>query len=268
MNSPLISIVTVTLNPSSDDLMNTIDSVISQIFADWELIIKDGGSTNGVLENIPRDARIKLFTFKDSGIFDAMNQGIKMTRGDYICLLNAGDLFFDENVLQNAANIIMEMPGTAFIYGDAKKLKSRMGYELYPAKLTDFFLFSDMICHQCWFVAREQYLQKRLYETDFPIGSDYRYLLHMIYMDKVAYFHIPKVLIIYKGDGVSQNPKLMKESYAWRIEAKKEYFPAYLFVFYSFALLLKNIIKKYLYINPVPAIYRWWRLPHNLRNLK
>lgn len=266
MKTPFFSIVTVTLNPPKEDLLNTVQSVIAQSFTDWELIIKDGGSVEDISIEIPADPRIKIFNSQDSGIFDAMNQGIKLTTGIYICLLNAGDIFFNKKTLQFVANAIPGETDIKFAYGDAKKLKSKLGYEFYPSKLSRFFLFSNMICHQCWFVHRDQYFKNRLYETDFKIGSDYRYLLHMIHEDKARYTHIRNVLIQYKGDGVSQNPKLALESQGWRDEARKRYYSKYLFNYYSFVLWVKNLLKKTFYRDPMPAIYKWWRLPGNLRD--
>jgi glycosyltransferase involved in cell wall biosynthesis len=265
MSDPKFSIVTVTLNPPLEDLLCTVNSVINQSFTDWELIIKDGGSSESTFLEIPVDPRIKIVHSRDSGIFDAMNQGIQLTKGGYICLLNAGDIFLNEYALESVANVCSGQNNIRFVYGDCKKLKSKLGYEFYPDKLSKFFLFSNMICHQCWFVHREQYLKNRLYETNFKIGSDYRYFLHMIFEDNANYIHIPKVLIQYKGDGVSQNPQLIAESQGWRDAARRKYYSNHLFVYYSCIVLATMFLKKIIYVGPIPTIYQRWRLSGRLQ---
>ena len=115
---PLFSIVTVTLNPPEEDLRRTLQSVVGQDFQDWELIVKDGGSKVGVLDCVPEDERIRVVTEEDSGIFDAMNQGIQRATGDFVCLLNAGDILTNPSVLDLVAKGAREHPNVEFLYGD------------------------------------------------------------------------------------------------------------------------------------------------------
>ena len=101
-----ISIVTVCYNASSE-IEKTMESVLSQSYENIEYIIIDGASTDKTLELVNSLAskynsrKVQIFSELDNGIFDAMNKGIKMATGDWINFMNAGDLFYNENVIEN-----------------------------------------------------------------------------------------------------------------------------------------------------------------------
>ena len=96
----ILSIVTINYN-NLKGLKNTVKSVQSQNFRQFEHIIIDGGSSDGSYEFIIRNK--ELFNFfiseKDSGIYNAMNKGIQYCSGDYIVFLNSGDVFFSSYTL-------------------------------------------------------------------------------------------------------------------------------------------------------------------------
>ena len=84
------SIITVCLN-AGQGLLDTVARTLSQTYENFEIIVKDGGSEDGSLEKLPMDARIRVVTRQDTGIYDAMNQGIAEARGDYLIFMNCGD---------------------------------------------------------------------------------------------------------------------------------------------------------------------------------
>ena len=89
---PKFSIITVTYN-AGKVLEDTIQSVIFQTYRNVEYIIVDGGSTDHTLEvaNKYSDRISKIISEPDKGLYDAMNKGIRLATGDYLCFLNAGD---------------------------------------------------------------------------------------------------------------------------------------------------------------------------------
>ncbi|WP_165929505.1 glycosyltransferase [Pseudocnuella soli] len=89
---PLISYVTVVLN-GANDLHATIDSIVPHVCNEVEYIVVDGGSSDGTVSIIEQyGASIsKWVSEKDTGIYDAMNKGIRLAKGDYICFINIGD---------------------------------------------------------------------------------------------------------------------------------------------------------------------------------
>lgn len=103
---PKFSIITVCFNAVST-IENTIKSVISQDSSDYEYIIVDGLSTDGTCELIDKYAgqysNIRYISEKDQGLYDAMNKGLAMARGEYIEFLNSGDTLFESGVLSRIA---------------------------------------------------------------------------------------------------------------------------------------------------------------------
>ena len=92
------SIVVVCLNPG-EKLLKTVQSVLNQKYGNYEIVVKDGGSTDGSLEQLPADSRIRVYTRPDCGIYDAMNKGVQISTGMYVIFMNSGDIFVDNNVL-------------------------------------------------------------------------------------------------------------------------------------------------------------------------
>lgn len=113
-----ISIITICYNAASD-LEKTIKSVRAQVFNDYEYIIVDGGSKDVTSEIIKSNADVitKWVSEPDKGIYDAMNKGIKMATGDWVIMMNAGDVFADPDVLQNVFSHVIP-DNITFLYGD------------------------------------------------------------------------------------------------------------------------------------------------------
>ena len=99
--SPRFSVITVTYN-AEKVLEDTIQSVISQTYHHVEYIIIDGASKDGTMAivNRYRDRISQVVSEPDKGLYDAMNKGIALATGDYLCFLNAGDSFHEDDTLQ------------------------------------------------------------------------------------------------------------------------------------------------------------------------
>lgn len=113
-----ISIITICFN-AADDLAKTIDSVRMQEFKDYEYIVVDGASKDSTCDIIKDNLDVisKWVSEPDKGIYDAMNKGIRMAEGEWLIMMNAGDVFADSNVLKNVFN--RNIPETvSFLYGD------------------------------------------------------------------------------------------------------------------------------------------------------
>lgn len=95
-----VSIITVCYD-DRESLVKTVKSVLSQTYKNIEYIVVDGGSTDGtkdfILQN--KDRIDRWVSEKDKGVYDAMNKGIKMATGEWVCMMNAGDCFADTEVL-------------------------------------------------------------------------------------------------------------------------------------------------------------------------
>lgn len=104
---PKFSIITVTYN-AAKVLEDTIQSIVTQTYKNLEYIIVDGGSTDETLDIIHKyqEHITTVISEPDQGLYDAMNKGIKLATGDYLCFLNAGDgLHEDDTLLQMVHSI-------------------------------------------------------------------------------------------------------------------------------------------------------------------
>ncbi len=111
MQKPFFSIIVVSLNPG-ERLKNTIESILKQTFTEYEVILKDGGSTDGSLQSLidshyfENKNQIKIIQRTDKSIYDGMNQAVKEVTGRYVQFLNCGDYFYSDTVLEDVAKYI------------------------------------------------------------------------------------------------------------------------------------------------------------------
>lgn len=224
---PFFTIITVCLN-AGDELNKTINSILSQDYQDFNIIIKDGFSSDGSFEQITKNEKINKIQKKDNGIYDAMNQALEYSDGQYILFLNAGDYFSDNSVLSSFNIAIIENNFLGLVYCDYTTTDLRM-YVQSPLKLTDFFLFRTMLCHQVCMIKREFYESLGYFDTTFRVDADYDFLLRLLIVEKAKYLHIPKLGIISTSKGFSfQNKDIAKkEVEIIRKKYFKERYPIY-----------------------------------------
>ena len=149
---PIFTIITVCYNEVGN-IKKTLESSVNQTFNDYELIVVDGGSTDGTKDIILQfEKHLSWWCSEpDKGIYNAMNKGIAHAAGDYIIFMNAGDWFYDERVLENVCQKGLNadvIEGHTIRTDKMKRLKP-----LYD----DIFerLFSDSISHQSTFIKPE-----------------------------------------------------------------------------------------------------------------
>ena len=183
-----ISIITVTLN-NLEGLRKTAESVLGQTYDDFEYIILDGGSTDGSIEYINTlDFKGKKKSEKDSGIYNAMNKAVGMADGDYCLFMNAGDTFYDNEVLQKAGSQL----GKADLYvGHTVEIGERTIEGMAPDPLTVGYLLERSIYHQSTFI-RTQMLREHPYNEAHKITSDWEFFferwLHGAKYEKLDFF--------------------------------------------------------------------------------
>ena len=201
------SIIIVSLN-SGDSLLFTINSVLEQNYSNFEIIVKDGMSSDSSLINIPNnDRRIKIFKKPDKGIYDAMNQAIQYAKGRFVIFMNCGDSFYDSKVLNNLCNFLEEE--NAIYYGNC--YTRNRGYVLkYPDVFNDYVCFTKTLCHQST-IYPLKLLKQRSFNTDYRIDADFEYYVNA-YCNGTKIKHIDMIISNYEGGGVSETPKNRKES--------------------------------------------------------
>lgn len=175
--TPKFSVITVTYNAAAV-LEDTIQSVITQTYHHVEYIIVDGGSTDGTLDIVAqyRDRIATVVSEPDKGLYDAMNKGMRLATGDYLCFLNAGDSFHEDDTLQSIAHSLTGSTLPDVIYGQTELVDSeghfvRMRRLSAPEHL-DWKSFKQgmLVCHQAFFAKRalaEPYDLRYRFSADF-----------------------------------------------------------------------------------------------------
>ena len=220
MDNLKISVVTVCYNAAAT-IEETIQSVLGQTYPNVEYIIIDGGSTDGTVDIIKRYAdRLAYWVSEpDNGIYDAMNKGIAVATGDYINFMNAGDKFYDNDVIRQV--FLTPYPASCNVIYGKTLMNFRWGtYIVTPTKLKKLEKYM-CLCHQSVFV-KVSFHKANLFDTSFQIMADYQ-LLHSIYTntpDSFVYF--PGIIANYDAvAGLSANESNIKLNESKKISHNK-----------------------------------------------
>lgn len=196
-----LSIITVNLN-NRNGLQKTIDSVVSQTFRDFEWIVIDGGSTDGSKELIEQysDYFAYWVSEPDKGIYNAMNKGIKVAKGEYLQFLNSGDWLYNQDVLECTFS---SFSNSDIIYGDVALCKNGIIEEIryYTDKLSFKYLLKFSIAHCSTFIRREL-LQESLYNETYKIVAD-RYFFFTYALKNKSFEHLNIIVSCFDLSGIS-----------------------------------------------------------------
>tara|TARA_B100001057_G_scaffold497906_1_gene603365 strand:- start:4396 stop:5223 length:828 start_codon:yes stop_codon:yes gene_type:complete len=197
-DTPILSVITVVRN-CVDVIENTILSVINQSYSNIEYIIIDGSSSDGTKDIIKNyDDKIDLFISEtDNGIYDAMNKGISNANGKYVNFMNAGDVFFNNNICQLFADQILKKEFDVY-YGDVIARNNKNNLEMLVKAKNINKIYSGMIfCHQSTFIKLSN-LKETPFDLKYSIVADYNQILSLFLKKKTfCYVHntMAKVLI-------------------------------------------------------------------------
>lgn len=222
-----LSIITINLN-NAQDLARTIESVNSQVFKDFEFIIIDGASTDGSVEIIKKneDKIAYWISERDKGIFNAMNKGINKATGDYVIMLNAGDVLYDNNTLQT---IFESHPTEDILYGDAV-LESKgkiIGEKIFSNPITFGFFRRTSISHQAAFIKRELHDRIGLYDEDLRFSSDWKFFLLAFCKYDASTKYYNNFIAVCNCDGLTWNPKYFPQMKIEMTNVLHQYFPVF-----------------------------------------
>jgi glycosyltransferase involved in cell wall biosynthesis len=176
MENKKITVVTISYN-AQDLIEETILSVIGQTYSNLEYIIIDGGSTDRTLEIIKKyENRItKWISEPDKGIYDAMNKGLKLATGDYVNFMNVGDVFTDNQVLQNVSPFLKETVVSGCFN---RRYPNGLMKLTSPGNIRNFTTYMP-ICHQATFI-KLSYHKHHLFDTKFKYSADYNFFYHAL----------------------------------------------------------------------------------------
>lgn len=221
--TPKFSVITVTYN-AEKVLEDTIQSVITQTYHHVEYIIVDGASkdsTPAIIDKY-RNRIAHVVSEPDKGLYDAMNKGIAMATGDYLCFLNAGDSFHEDDTLQKMVHSISgnELPDV--LYGetalvDAQRHFLRMRRLSAPEVLTwKSFKQGMLVCHQAFF---PHHTLVKPYDLKYRFSSDFDWCIRI--MKKAHTLHNTHLTLIdYLEEGMTTQNRKASLKERFRIMAK------------------------------------------------
>ena len=210
-----ISIITVCKNAESA-IERTMLSVVTQscFNENIEYVIIDGASTDKTIAIIKQYANkhpTKWISEPDSGIYNAMNKGIKLATGDYLLFLNAGDYLIHYNVIKSLMNLF-ECETFDLIYGNIFCINpetEQNSIKIAPETPEVDFFYLDTLPHQATFYKKEVFEKFGGYEENFKIISDNILNKKLLCDHHVSAKHIDQVVSVFLGDGISStNAKL------------------------------------------------------------
>ena len=203
-----ISIVTAVYN-NRGTIAAALDSVLSQTGADVELIVIDGGSTDGTLEvlNAYADRLAVLVSEPDKGIYDALNKGIRRASGEAVGFLHSDDLFADSSVLKRVAQAFYD-PKVDAVYGDLLYVRKDNPDEVVRYWQAGAFSrirlgWGWMPPHPTFYVRRAIYEGLGLFDTQYRIAADYDCMLRFLGRGGLRVGYIPEVLVKMRLGGAS-----------------------------------------------------------------
>ncbi len=198
------SIIVVCLNPG-EGLNRTLDSILAQTYGEYEVVVKDGGSSDGSLEDMRGDTRIRLYKEPDTGIYDAMNQAVRYAEGDLFLFLNCGDILYDGMVLERTAKRAEASWAdreSLVLYGDTYGAKRRVMIAS-PQKIDGMACFRNIPCHQSCFYSASLCREKS-YDTTYRIRADYDHFLWCYYVKGARMEYMGFPVSSYEGGGFSE----------------------------------------------------------------
>jgi len=203
-----ISVITAVYN-AEETVAEAIESVLGQTHPDVELIVIDGGSTDGTIELLERyrDRIDVLVSEPDGGIYDALNKGIARASGDVIGFLHADDLYAGSEVVAQIAAAFAGTDADA-VYGDLVYVSKAQ-----PDRVIRYWQAGDftidklkhgwMPPHPTFYLRRSHYEQQGGFDTAFRIAADYDCMLRMLGQPGFGCRYIPQVLVRMRVGGES-----------------------------------------------------------------
>jgi len=216
-----LSIITINLNNAAG-LEKTIQSVINQTFKDFEYIAIDGASTDESVEIIKKySSGINYWVSEpDTGIYNAMNKGIRKAQGDYCLFLNSGDYLISSTTLQDVFDEINNIAAVDIFYSDC--IKSDNSIFIYPDNITINDIIKIGISHQNTLIKRSLFLEHSFYNENLRIASDLEYFLKEIWTYKSKFTKIKTNISVFDINGIGT--QLSPERFAEGIIVYKNVF--------------------------------------------
>lgn len=196
---PKVSVIIATFN-AGKHIRKAIESFLSQTLESKELIIIDGASSDATISiiNEYQDKGVCVVSEPDSGVYDAMNKGVGLSKGDWLYFLGADDFFMNEKVLEDVFE--KSLDGIDIVYGDVFSVLLNRNYDGPTNK--EKLLFSNL-CHQSIFYRKEVFDKAGHYNLNYKLFSDWEFNIRCFVEFEFSTKYIPVVIAEYAASGIS-----------------------------------------------------------------
>lgn len=192
-----VSVITICRN-AEDIIVPTIESVLKQTYPHLEYTIVDGLSSDKTVEKAKATARlfpersVQVFSERDNGIADAMNKGVRLSTGQIIAHLHAGDRYVDNRVIEK---VIESYSVSSWRWAVASSVvvdaAGRPGHVYHPHPDCGTLLKKNCIPHQSTFLVRDIFTRHGLFRVDLKQAMDYEFWLRITFKGGERYQVLP-----------------------------------------------------------------------------
>lgn len=219
-----VSVITVCYN-AGKTIKNTIESVLSQNYSDYEYVVVDGASKDDTLEIIQsyseqfaqKGTPMTVVSERDKGIYDAMNKGIDLATGDWIIFMNADDSFYHADALKNVFS--NDLTGYDVVYGDCVRLDGQGAYPM-KAKPPETLPKQMPFMHQAVF-ARIELCKSYKFDLNYKLCADYNFFF-TIYASGCKFKRVDATVCNYSIRGISGRALIEAQKEVIAIKKKHE----------------------------------------------
>jgi glycosyltransferase involved in cell wall biosynthesis len=245
-----VSIITATYN-SDKTIIDCLQSIYSQTYKNFEVIVIDGLSSDNTLELITSfSTDVRILSEKDGGIYDAMNKGIKLANGDIVAILNSDDLFYSNDILANVITAFESDNNLDIIYGDIVYVDqlntNKIVRKWFSKEYSDnYFEDGHVPPHPSLFLKKRVYKKAGFFNLEFKLASDYEFMLRIFKKHDFKSRYLNKYFVKMRLGGATNNSffSIAKQNLeilnAWKINNLN---PPFLFFPKRFLLRLKQFL--------------------------
>jgi glycosyltransferase involved in cell wall biosynthesis len=229
-----VSLITVCYNAAAL-IEDTLNSAINQTFKEFELVIVDGGSKDDTLSKLQAFKPFigTLISEKDKGIYDAMNKGVAAAKGEWVYFLNAGDAFYNNNILQDIFTN-QSLLGSDLIYAKVETKNEPTGINYINGKpvTLPMFYYHYPICHQGTFAKKSVFSTIGNFELKYPLVADSEWFIRLFKNTNLSTKFVDRVVAYYDIQGAT---------YHKRMQGYREYISVG-FIHFPFSVAVLNLL--------------------------
>lgn len=222
----LLSIITINYNNAAG-LAKTLQSVLAQTFVEFEHIIVDGASTDDSVQQIrhyeqqavAKGILVRWVSEPDKGIYNAMNKGIRMTTGEYIQILNSGDILAGSYVTAHMLQALRNAQMPPILYGNMIKQDAQCRVigksKEVPYSLLNYFV--STMNHDCCYIRKDLFLKYGYYDEQLRIVSDWKWFLLAIGLGDVRPVYTDIDVTVFDASGISESNLSLRQEERARV---------------------------------------------------